>query len=286
MISVTPSVSAKDVQVGLYMLNLGKFDIATGAFTADFYLSMKCDGNCSADQFEFSNGRATSIEKVIDKPGEKFYRIQANLASPIDLRKFPFDSQVMEVQIEDKTKKIDELRYVPILKESGIDPSISFPGWELVGWSATVKDHAYEVYDETYSRFNYKITISRIYMSSFLKTFLPVLFIMAVVLLSFIIDPDKVTTRLTMAGSSLVSAVMFHVSISNQIPPVGYLTFADKFMAVTYLILMFRLTIDILMLEFQERKQPQIVEKIHHYTEFPAMIVGPILYIVLFVFFL
>jgi len=87
-----PLASAQEVHVGLYILNLGKFDISTGSFTADFYMSMKCPGGCPPDSFEFINGRASSIDKMIDEPNEKFYRIQANLNSPIDLKMFPFDS--------------------------------------------------------------------------------------------------------------------------------------------------------------------------------------------------
>src|SRR3989344_2173793 len=92
----------KEVQVGLYLLNLGKFDIATGSFTADFYLDFECDSVCPQFDFEFMNGRASSTDKIIDKPKEKFYRIQANLNSPVNLRSFPFDKQKMEIIIEDK----------------------------------------------------------------------------------------------------------------------------------------------------------------------------------------
>ena len=31
------------IDVGLYILNLGRLDISTGAFTADFYLSLQCE---------------------------------------------------------------------------------------------------------------------------------------------------------------------------------------------------------------------------------------------------
>lgn len=82
-----------EIKVGIYVLNLGKFDVATGSFTADFYLSLKCDKVCPKQDFEFMNGRATSVDKLTDKPNEKLYRIQANLNSPIDLKKFPYDKQ-------------------------------------------------------------------------------------------------------------------------------------------------------------------------------------------------
>ncbi|MCX8178915.1 MAG: hypothetical protein N3D75_03750 [Candidatus Aenigmarchaeota archaeon] len=87
--------AAEEVYTSLYMLNLGRFDISTGSFTADFYLTLECEKSCPKIDFEFMNGRASSFEKLIDQPGLKSYRIQANLVSPIDLKKFPFDNQTL-----------------------------------------------------------------------------------------------------------------------------------------------------------------------------------------------
>jgi len=278
-------VFAQEVKVGLYALNLGKFDVSTGSFTADFYLSLKCDNACSSD-FEFMNGRANSIDKITDNPNEKFYRIQANLNSPVDLKKFPFDSQKMQIIIEDKKNTIENLKYAPVFEESGIDDSIAFTGWNIDSWNAEAKEHNYNIYDETYSQYIFNIDISRIFINSFMKTFLPIFFILLVVLFSFVLDPDKITIRLGMAGSSLVASVMFHISITNQIPPVGYLTFADKFMGLTYFILLSTFIINIFMLEMQERKNTDLVEKIHRKTEYSMFIIVPLLYILLFVFFI
>ncbi len=282
-----PLVAAQEeVNIGLYILNLGKFDIATGSFTADFYLSMTCETECSPENFEFMNGRTSSIDKIIDEPNEKFYRIQANLNSPIDLKSFPFDTQKMQIILEDKEKTIDDQIYIVNSEESGIDPSIVFTGWDIDDWNASVQEHEYSVYDETYSQYIFTINISRIVFNAFLKTFLPVIFILLVVIFSFLIDPDKVSTRLGMAGSSLVASVMFHVAISNQIPPVGYLTFADKFMVLTYMILLFSFLINISMLELQERKKNDIVDRLHRRTEYNIIWAVPILYFLLFIFFI
>ena len=114
---------------------------------------------------------------------------------------------------------------------------------------------------------------------------MPVFFILLVVLFSFILDPDKITTRLGMAGSSLVASVMFHISISNQIPPVGYLTFADKFMVLTYAILLATFIINVFMLEMQERKNSELVERVHRKTEYSVFVVVPLLYLLLFLIF-
>jgi len=286
LLLLVPFVTAQEeVQVGLYVLNLGKFDIATGSFTADFYLSLKCETKCSPENFEFMNGRASTVEKIIDEPNEKFYRIQANLNSPIDLKGFPFDAQKMQIILEDKEKTSEDLIYVTNLEESGIDESIVFTGWNIDGWNASVQEHDYSIYNETFSQYVFTIDISRIVLSAFMKTFLPVIFILLVTLFSFLIDPDKISTRLAMAGSSLVASVMFHVSISNQIPPVGYLTFADKFMVLSYLVLLSTFIINVVMLELQEQKKTDLVDRIHRRTEYTVFFVVPLLYIALFFFF-
>lgn len=282
---LVPSVFAQDVKVGLYMLNLGKFDVSSGAFTADFYLSMVCEEKCSPD-FEFMNGRATSVDKIIDTDTEKFYRIQANLNSPVDLKSFPFDKQKMQIIIEDKKSTVDEIEYVVDKEQSGIDDSIIFTGWDLDVYETTTRIHDYKIYDEQYSQYIFSVDISRIGVNAFLKTFLPVIFIMLIVIASFVLDPDKIATRLGMAGSSLVASVMFHISISNQLPPVGYLTFADKFMILTYLVILASFIIDIILLDLQELKKTHLVEKIHRATEYSMFIVVPIVYFLLFLFFI
>lgn len=287
-ISIISFISAQEVdeiQVGIYILNLGKFDISTGAFTADFYLSLKCKSTCPEQDFEFMNGRALSLDKIIDSPNEKFYRIQANLNSQVNLKKFPLDTQNLEIIIEDKKKTIDELVYIPNKEESGIDESIFFTGWKIEEWKLEQREHEYSVYEETYSQIAFVIPISRITMNAIFKTFLPIIFIILVMLSSFILDPDKITTRLAMVGSALIASVMLHISIANQIPPVGYLTFIDKFMVLTYFVILLSFIFNVFMLELHERKEDWLVMKIHRATEFTMFILVPILYILLFLIF-
>lgn len=273
-----------EVEVGIYVLNLGKFDIATGSFTVDFYLSLKCSKSCNKQDFEFVNGRATSIDKIIDSDKEKFYRIQAQLASPIDLKKFPFDQQKIQIVLEDKKNTLDYLVYVPNDKETGIDESIAFAGWNIEPWYSSIREHEYPVYNEVYSQYVLTIPISRVLINSIIKTFLPISFIILVMLSSFVLDPDKITTRLAMVGSALVASVMFHVSLANQVPPVSYLTFADKFMILSYFVILLSFVLNVSLLELHERKQEDLVKKIHRWTEFTMFIVVPLAYALLFMF--
>jgi hypothetical protein len=251
-----------EVQTAVYILNLGKYEIATGSFTVDYYLSLKARESFECN-FEFMNGRATSQELIINKPEEKFYRILATLNSPVDLQRFPFDAQKMQIILEDKKKTSSELVFVPFEKETGMDKSIYLSGWKLENVKAAVMNHHYDIYGETYSQFSLTVNISRVKLNAFFKTFVPVIAILLVALFSFIMDLDKITIRITMATSSLVGAVMFHNSISNQIPPVGYLTNADKFMIMIYAILLATVVTDVLMLQLLQQGKSKLVQRWH-----------------------
>ncbi|MEM4662491.1 MAG: hypothetical protein QXM75_00505 [Candidatus Diapherotrites archaeon] len=264
------------VEVGIYVLNIGKFEVSTGSYTVDFYLSMKCDKPCDPSNFEFMNGRATSVDKIIDEPNEKFYRIQASLAENIDLKKYPFDEHFLTIQIEDKRNTSEKLFYVPDEKSAGIDPSVVIVGWDLIGYEQEVTDHFYEPYGETYSRFIFKIHIRRILLAAILKTFVPVIFIVIAGLLALLIqEQDKLWTRIGINTSSLIASVMFHLNVTSSIPPVGYLTFADKFMISTYSILLLSLFSTVMMMRHAKRKDEVMYNRIYHIALYciPAMAV-------------
>jgi hypothetical protein len=136
------------VYVGVYVLNLGKFELATGAYTVDFYLSLRSQEPVEMEDFEFMNGRAATVDKLIDTPTEKFYRIQANLSQNLDLRRYPFDEHLLTIEIEDKRRTVDELVYVVDEQNCGVDPGVIVVGWRLAGWEAKVLTHNYEIYGE------------------------------------------------------------------------------------------------------------------------------------------
>ncbi len=259
---ITPWAAAEParVYVGVYVLNLGRFELATGAYTVDFYLSLRADRPMTMDEFEFMNGRASTVDRLIDTPTEKFFRIQANLSQNLDLRRYPFDEHVLTIELEDKRRTVEELVYVADEKACGVDPGVIVVGWRLTGWETRVVTHEYKIYGETYSRFVFGLRIQRVILNAVIKSFLPIACMLLVGFLSLLLTPDKVTTRLSLNISTLLGAVMFHVNLTSSIPPVGYLTLADRVMIATYVILALILLSGVLILRWTERedKKPSV----------------------------
>jgi hypothetical protein len=113
----------QEILVGVYVLSIGKLDISTGSFTVDFYLDLKTKDpkdkiTDDAAALEFMNGRGTFEQ--IPLPGntgnERFYRVLATLNTPIDLRRYPFDAQKMQIILENKTNGLESVKFIPAPK--------------------------------------------------------------------------------------------------------------------------------------------------------------------------
>jgi len=143
----------------------------------------------------------------------------------------------MQIILEDKITTIDQLKYVPVASESGIDDSIAFTGWNIDGWKAETKEHYYPVYNETYSQYVFTVQISRIPFNSFLKTFLPVFFILLLCFLPLLWT--RINSNPTYCHDIQLNCCC-HVPYFNIQPDTSccYLTFADRFMVLTYFILL------------------------------------------------
>jgi hypothetical protein len=251
------------VKVGVYVLNIGKLDTSSGTFTVDFYLSFDSDTPSDPGKFEFFNGRATSMDKSVDEPDSKFYRIQASLSDTLNLSRYPFDRHNLTIELEDKEQTVKSQVYEVSLKDSGLDPAVKLAGWEITGWNAHVEDHYYTPYDTTFSKYVFAIQIQRSELAAILKTILPALIIVVVGLLSLLLSPDKIIPRLTLNTGAFTGAVLFHLNMTSSLPPLGYLTLGDRFMIFNYLALTLALISTLLALYYVDKKRTAAANRVH-----------------------
>ncbi len=276
------------VNAGVYVLSVGQFNISTGSYVVDMYLTLQCSQPCTPNRFEFMNGRATSTDLVEDEPDYKSYRIQAALQTDPDVRQYPFDEQTLTIQFEDKSLSRTHLVYVADPTLNGVDPSVIIAGWQMRDWKAQVQDHDYPTFDATYSRFQFDVVIARGTMSSVFKAILPAIFIVLGGFLALLLGPDKALQRLGINTSALIGGIMFHINLTSQLPPVGYLTLADKYMIVNYIGLVGTLAATVVLLALTNTgnndKAKVMTERIHRYTaiSLPAVwLVGQVLVLTL-----
>ncbi|MES2154559.1 MAG: hypothetical protein V4510_05425 [bacterium] len=231
------------VEVDLLVISFGNYDANKGTYTMDLYLHLSYDamhsGGIDPTHFEFVNGRAASKELQSDDTNattgirDLWYRLQVNLYAEPHFENYPYDAQILSLQLEDAVHTDSELVYRDALTGTGIDPDIHVAGWRIDNAGATVAPKVY-AFGETYSRFAYQVQVSREPLSATLRAFLPPLAFMIVSALSFFLHASKVAQRLTLGTSMLIAAVGFHISQTVSLPTLGRLTLFDQLMLAAY----------------------------------------------------
>lgn len=229
-------------QVGVYAIGIRNFDAASGSYTMDLYLTLRCANNepCDPTNFEITNGGAESLILQNDTPILRVYRIEAALHSAMDFHRYPFDQQELTFEIEDQLLDDTQFIYLPDTESTNVDPSLMIPGWDVVNSSGEVQGHYYSAWDETYSHYRFTVTVRRPITSSILKFVLPTLLILVVGFFS-LYSPH----RLILLIAILIIAVLFHLNILASLPPINYLTLADWVMLTIYAALLFAIILTI-----------------------------------------
>jgi hypothetical protein len=101
-------------------------------------------------------------------------------------------------------------------------------------------------------------------------------------LFTYWLDIDKVELRLGIVSSILLAAVVLHLTISGDIPPVGYLTFADKFVLLTYFVALASFILNITLLRLIQRRKRKDAKRIYVVAKFWAVPIIIFLYLALF----
>lgn len=274
----TAELQGKEVvRVGVYILSVGNLDTKTGTYTIDFFLNLKCQtAGCDPNDFDIMNAASRQSDPQTtdeDKAkGEYYYRIRANLQTNLNLREFPFDQHTLSIELEDKNKTRDHYVFIADPAMSGIDSEVYVAGWNLKPYIQGIeKVHDYAVYGEQYSRVRFAIEIFHPWSSSFMKGLFAAIVIVGAGMLSFLLKENEARDRITLSSSTLASAIFYHMTLTASVPPVGYLTYADRFMILNYIFIATQLIVAIALFlrqrpEYDTPEQKKVSTQIHKTT--------------------
>ncbi|MBK8217925.1 MAG: hypothetical protein IPK71_29720 [Myxococcales bacterium] len=234
---------AAEVKVGLQISQIMSYDIKEGTFDATFYLSLT-SATPMPDHLNlaYPNGKIDNVYVMADRPTFKLYRINGTFRSPPDLRKYPFDSQELTIQIEENSKGVDQLKLVPDEQYTRFGANFEIAGWDLKYLEARSLSRdmppRFENDDLYYGRYICRIGIARFGASAIFSVYVPALVIVVIGLLAMWVTPDEMEVRSNGGAPMLAGAVLFHFSLIQSIPATAYLTKADKLMVGVYLSLL------------------------------------------------
>lgn len=271
--------------VEIIVLNLSSIDLTTGTYSMDFYLMLTCETPpCSREPaWDILNSVSLEVDdQGVTRPFEYYeYRVKAELIGKVDYTFYPFDYLYVDLYIEDKEAASSELAY-----EFGsitVDDVLFNPaGWyhDPAYDSAETFDVTYGNPDQDYARLNVWLFLERDWFGAFIKTIFAAIVIVLIGMLSFLMKVDAVSERLALVSSTLVAVVLYHISLVSSVPATGYLTFTDKFMVWTYIIVFAALIVSVLMMIYSNAGKIEIAERIHKRTR----LLIPIVWILIMIY--
>lgn len=244
------------VRVGIELVSLGKFEVGPGSFQAEFYVTAHCSREPCEPDLDVTNGKISGKERVLDDKLHQEYRIRAELTGYVDMSEFPFDTHVLPISLVDKnlgsSLELD-------LAETKLDPEVRLAGWDVASFDGKVETHALDAgHKVTELEFSTHITRPRI--SGFFKSIVPAIFMIFVMGFTLLLKPKSAASRLTAATGGLMTVVMFHISATSSLPPLGYLTRLDKFLIATYFVYLVNIGFSVAMVRFDEKKNDRVAE--------------------------
>lgn len=257
LLAVPATAAPQEVLVGIYLQNVNDIDMKASLFTLDFYVWFRWKGDIDpSTSFEFTNvvekwgmTRDAIYPQPVDLPdGAKYqcFHVQGKFNRKFDLRAYPLDDQELPIEVEDSRHLVGELVYVADTANCGFSGAIAIPGWEVAQGSGKAGVLTYPTTfgrpqapgrEERYARFTYALSIYRPWGPYLVRMLLPLLVILLSSFVPLYLSPGYADARIGISITSLLSTVALHLTVSSDLPHVGYIRLIDKVYNLSYVII-------------------------------------------------
>jgi len=179
---------------------------------------------------------------------ETFY---AKVEVPMDLRKYPFDTQDLEIFFHPFIYQRDELILIPDDRLAGTwDQNMGIADWSRESVSMNERSTRIAYFDDSeseISEFVVTLQIKRKPAHLMISIVLPMLLLVSLTWCVFWINEDTLSNRINVTFIGILSVVAYYFVILDNVPAVDYLTLIDAFVIATFLILAAGVVVIVLM---------------------------------------
>ena len=268
-INKTAENTANKVEVGIYIDSLFDLDLKNSTFKATGWMWYSWIDECKNEgceknhdpygKFDLNyvsddaNKQATSFGAPISwlNTGKKIgtmwneSKFGGSFYTSLNLRKFPFDTQPLQIRITSPEYEADEVRYVFDEFAAPIS-QILIPGYNVVGTKSreTVREYTSKfgfVADASNTRQSQLIAellITRNVTASIFRYFLPIIVVLIVTLLTTRLRPEYWEVKLASPATAILSLLFLQDGFRRDLPTTSYLTVLDFYFVLSYLILL------------------------------------------------
>jgi len=236
------------VTYGVYINNLESIDLATNSYSIDLYLWLrwkdsKIDPSTSIEVMNTLAGDANvGVERLFDEPQDmpdrsKYmaFRLHGSFDSKMDLARYPFDAQMLRIELEDSKYDNTVIQYVPDQEPVTINPAVTLPGYVVGKPTAEVIDNQYPTNfgDLTvdgkprYSRIQVTLPVKRHVLPAMVKIVVPIFLVILITSLIFLLPARFEDSRIGIGVTAMLTMVALQWTTTSDLPSVEYLMMID-----------------------------------------------------------
>jgi branched-chain amino acid transport system substrate-binding protein len=275
------------VYTGMDVNQISDVEESKGTFSADIYLWFRYAGDDSVLDVELLNTAGASFDPKaplaadeIEGLHHRLYRVRGDFKSPLDLHDYPFDRQLLTVQLQNLHLPRNQVIYVVDADSrqfEDVSGSEANPVRDLTSWG--LRDlRQYEDTERTISTRGYPgatglsalseystrevtLTIQRRAGVFILKTMLPLGLLAAVVFATLFLGVHRADEARTIEVTSLVAAAVLLVAI-NQSISAGYIVALEYAFFVFFALCLFCMVVHLIRERFRETRHAQRAERV------------------------
>jgi hypothetical protein len=254
------------VSVGIYLVDITNIDETRNTFEVEIDASVTWrDPRLAFDPKEAGIDRRIHVGTKAENLHQKIWTAQIGVANPVgqprvgqekltifadgrveivvrvgavckanlDFRSFPFDSQVLPLNLESYAWNNEVVELVPDQARTGFTPEFSLAEWEVASLEKREKQ-VLRVRDDTpFSNLVFSIRIDRASGYYLWKIFLTVFIITSLTFVVFFMSDERLGRRAGVSSSGILTVIAYQFVTTSSLPKVSYLTVADKVMTLS-----------------------------------------------------
>jgi hypothetical protein len=200
-----------------------------------------------------------------------------------DFQKYPLDTQAFPIYM-DMLFPTDVYTMVDLPGYSEIDPLHGEDEFIITDFTTTMSTVAASGADRPVSRFTFSFSAPRHLNYYVLQVFVPILLIILISWFTFFLR--DFTRRIEAAAANILLFIAFSFSLADNYPRLGYVTFLDAIMAVTFVVNALVLLYNVKMKQMENAGQIERVERIDRFFDwaYPLAYLGLIGLVILLFF--
>jgi hypothetical protein len=254
---------ADTVKIGAFISDIFDINLSDKSFNTQFWVwfNYKNEELKPLETLEITNAKEVdSSLDFVEAKNDIFWagkKVKAVVKKDWDIRRFPFDTQTMHIELEDSNSDIESLVYVADTANTRLDPEFVLPNWTIERFElkAGTKKYATSYGDPTltggsseYPHAEIVIQVKRHSWGLFFSLFTGMYVAFFISSLVFLIDPIEVDPRFGLSVGGLFAAVGNKYIVDSILPQSTTFTLVDKLHILTYLFLLLCIVLSVISL--------------------------------------